>query len=278
MLVLASGDGLFIKISVEKVGANQINTPSIFILPLFFFPVMKFPISFIVLMYLLLTSLLLFACNPSPQNAHSGQLQISQQDLQETFPISSPPQPSPPSPPSSSPNEEQPEPYRPVSSSVFFQENNLVLEHYWPNDAFLKDDESEILAYNEGSSPIQFISPDMVFYIDEQAFNQYSGTWEKFISRQSWDRTEYINIEPDYYKNEPLVLQPGEKGKLHWHYQFPPGLSGKPAVSIKLQILKDGKTTVIDQRLTKEQVFTVPPKQESGHQEEGQPQQTEGGH
>ncbi len=113
-----------------------------------------------------------------------------------------------------------PTPYKPINERIFFEKYNVQFEHYWPNSGSLGSDESEILVYNERSQPVQIISTDMAFVADGILYNQYSGTWEKFPSRTSWDRIEYVNIKPNYYKGEPLILQPNQKGKIHYHYQF----------------------------------------------------------
>ena len=48
---------------------------------------------------------------------------------------------------------------------------------------------------------------------------QFSGTWEKFPSRYSWDRIEYISIPPSPYQGEALLVYPGEKAKIYWHLE-----------------------------------------------------------
>jgi hypothetical protein len=136
--------------------------------------------------------------------------------------------------------------------TVIHQQDGVTLEHYFPNTGSLKSDESEILIYNRGKAAVQITSSDMKFILDGKTYEQYSGTWEKFPSQQSWERIEYVNIHPRYYAQEPLMLQPGEKGKLHWHYQFEQDIQNKPqAVEIDIIYTLGGEKQIIDQRLTK---------------------------
>ncbi|MEK6950960.1 MAG: hypothetical protein AABX13_04530 [Nanoarchaeota archaeon] len=136
--------------------------------------------------------------------------------------------------------------------TVIQQQEGVTFEHYFPNTGSLKSDESEILIYNQGKAAVQITSSDMKFILDGKRYEQYSGTWEKFPRQQSWERMEYVNIHPRYYAQEPLILQPGQKGKLHWHYQFGQDIQNKPqAVEIDIIYTLGGKKQVINQRLTK---------------------------
>ena len=119
--------------------------------------------------------------------------------------------------------------------TVLYQKDGLTFEHYFPNTGSLKSDESEILIYNGKNTAVQIISSDMKFIADGKNYEQYSGTWEKFPSIQSWEKIEYVNIHPRYYQGQPLILELGQKGKLHWHYQFGEAISGKEqAVDIEI--------------------------------------------
>lgn len=111
--------------------------------------------------------------------------------------------------------------------TVIHQQDGLYFVHYFPNTASLKSDESEILLYNLGTQRAQIISSDQQFVVQGKTYEQYSGTWEKFPTYTSWERMQYVNIEPSYYNNEPLILEPGQKGKLHWHYRFEGEIWGK---------------------------------------------------
>jgi hypothetical protein len=108
-----------------------------------------------------------------------------------------------------------------AQSSGFYELNGLTLEYYWPLDerSNLSADETEILAYNEGDSAIEFLATRMTFTESGRIRAQSSGTWEKYPSRFSWDRIEYISIPPSSYNGEPLLVQPGEKARIHWHLE-----------------------------------------------------------
>ncbi|MBS3067772.1 hypothetical protein J4450_03650 [Candidatus Micrarchaeota archaeon] len=161
---------------------------------------------------------------------------------------------------------------------VFLEQDNLVFEHYWPLDEYapnMKDDESEILVYNNANLPVQITSTDMRFIINSNTYDQYSGTWEKFPSRSSWDRIEYINIHPNYYSGEPpLILKPGQKGKIHYHYQFSQDITSNPKQSVKIKITYkiNDKSKNIDLKLDRK---TLPVKYNRDDHSE-QPQGSEG--
>lgn len=127
----------------------------------------------------------------------------------------------------------------PLSPATFYQDGKVIFEHYWPLDPLaphLKADESEMVVYNDGDVNLQITSTDMKFLLDEKSYSQYSGTWEQFSSRTSWERIVYINIDPSHYKNEPLILQPGQKAKIHYDYKFETDIADrKHAVQINLK-------------------------------------------
>lgn len=140
----------------------------------------------------------------------------------------------------------------------FYDKDGIALQHYWPGDGSFSNEETEILLFNEGASDLQVKSYDLVYSVDGKTYPHKSGTWEKFPSEQSWDRMEYINISPQYYKSEPLILTPGQKGKLHWHINFgSQPLDGKQAVSIKLTLFKDGKSVSIEQSFIRDSGIVV---------------------
>ena len=87
---------------------------------------------------------------------------------------------------------------RQAQNPVFYEQNGLTLEYYWPLDdrSNLSADETEILAYNESDEAVEFKTPEMTFMENGTLRAQFSGTWEKFPSRYSWDRIEYIAIPP----------------------------------------------------------------------------------
>lgn len=120
--------------------------------------------------------------------------------------------------------------------AVFHQRDGLTLEYYWPLDTrgFLSADETEILAYNESDETIEFTALDMTFLENGKLLAKISGTWEKFGSRNSWDRIEYIMIPPSSYDDAPLLVYPGEKAKIHWHVD--PIASADSAQSVVLDL------------------------------------------
>ena len=165
------------------------------------------------------------------------------------------------------------------SEYAFYQDGQVIFEHYWPLDPasnHLKADESEILVYNDGTVPVQIISPDMIFFLDGKSYPQYSGTWERFPSRTSWERIEYINIDPEHYHNEPLILQPGQKGKIHYHYKFDTDISTKKhSVHILITSKVNGIEKKIDQTLVRTRALLPSvPTTEAGNQGES----SSGGH
>lgn len=141
----------------------------------------------------------------------------------------------------------------PPSPATFHQDGKVIFEHYWPLDPLaphLKADESEMVVYNDGDVNLQITSTDMKFLLDGKSYSQYSGTWEKFSSRTSWERIEYVNIDPSHYKNEPLILQPGQKAKIHYHYKFETDIADKKhAVQINLKYRLNGIEKNIDRKL-----------------------------
>ena len=149
------------------------------------------------------------------------------------------------------------QPFQQKSTNVFFEQDGVQFEHYWPNSGSLGSDESEVLVYNDRNGAVQIISTDMIFIAGDRQYTQYSGTWEKFPSRTSWDRIEYINIHPNYYKDEPLILQPNQKGKIHYHYQFNEDISQKQqAVKIKIAYKYGEKSENIDTELKRTEYAT----------------------
>lgn len=134
----------------------------------------------------------------------------------------------------------------------FYSKDGVSFQHYWPGDGSFSNEETEILLFNESSTNVEVTSFALVYSVEGRPYPHKSGTWEKFPSKQSWDRIEYLNISPQYYKGEQLLLTPGQKGKLHWHIQFGPNpLDGKQTVKVNLTLIKEGQTTVINETLTR---------------------------
>lgn len=140
----------------------------------------------------------------------------------------------------------------PGRNKPFYSKDGIYLVHSWPGDQHFSNEETEILVLNESGSNIEVRSFDLIYSVEGKTYPHKSGTWEKFPSRESWDRTEYLNIGKSYYQNQPLILSKGEKGKLHWHINFSPSpLDGKQTVKVKLSLLRDGQSIPIDQEFTR---------------------------
>lgn len=152
------------------------------------------------------------------------------------------------------PQEEQNESYGGYGfKKPFYEKDGVSLQHYWPGEGSFSSEETEIIVLNEGNAHVQINSFDMTYAIEDKSYPQKSGTWEKFPSKQSWNKIEYLNISPQYYKSEPLILTPGQKGKLHWHIQFGPNpLDGKQTVTVKLILLKDNETITVDEQFNRD--------------------------
>ena len=136
---------------------------------------------------------------------------------------------------------------------VFYERNGLTLEYYWPLDDLgnLSADETEILAYNESDEAIEFKSPNMSFEENGSPRSQTSGTWEKFPSRYSWDRIEYISIPPSAYRGDALLVHPGEKAKIHWHLERVASKDTDQSVALDLTIKTGEITEIITQTLVR---------------------------
>ena len=144
------------------------------------------------------------------------------------------------------------------SKTPFYNKNGIYLTHSWPGEGNFSDEETEILVFNESSSNLEVKSFDLAYTVENKIYPHKSGTWEKFPSRESWDRIEYINIAPQYYKNELLSLTPGQKGKLHWHIQFgSQPLDGKQTIQLKLTLLKGNETITIDEQFHRDSSTVV---------------------
>ena len=150
--------------------------------------------------------------------------------------------------------------------TILYQQDGVTFEHYFPHTGSLKGDESEILIYNQGNTAVQIMSSDQKFIVAGRTYEQYSGTWEKFPAVQSWERIDYINIHPRYYQTQPLILESGQKGKLHWHYQFAGDIRGKEqAVDIKIAFKVGAQSYTLERRVNREPNTENISSGESGH-------------
>jgi len=142
---------------------------------------------------------------------------------------------------------------RQAQNPIFYKQNGLTLEYYWPLDdrSHLSADETEILAYNESDQAIEFKLPEMTFTENGSPRAQFSGNWEKFPSRYSWDRIEYISIPPSPYRGEPLLVLPGEKAKIHWHLERMSTIDTNQSVTLDLTVTTGGGTETITYTLVR---------------------------
>ena len=148
---------------------------------------------------------------------------------------------------------------QPVTSSTasetneyFYSKDDISLKHTWPGEGNFSNEETEILLFNESSSSIEVKSFNLEYQVEGKTYPHKSGTWEKFPSKTSWEKIEYIMLSPQHYKGEPLILKPGQKGKLHWHMEFgSQPLDGKQIIQLKLTLLKGNETITIDEQFNR---------------------------
>ena len=141
---------------------------------------------------------------------------------------------------------------QPGQNSVFYSQNGLTLEYYWPLDGGLSGDETEILGYNESESSIEFTTTDVTFTESGNVRTKISGTWEKFPSRASWERIEYISIPPSPYQGQSLLAQPGEKAKIHWHLDRITSTETNQSATLDLTVRTGHGTETIKMTLLRE--------------------------
>lgn len=141
----------------------------------------------------------------------------------------------------------------------FYSQDGLYLTHSWPGENNFSNEETEILLFNESDFNVEVKSFDLTYSVEGKTYPHKSGTWEKFPAKDNHERIEYLNISPQYYKGEQLLLTPGQKGKLHWHINFgSQPLDGKQTVKVKLTLIKNGQTLNIDEEFNRNsgQVFS----------------------
>ena len=144
-------------------------------------------------------------------------------------------------------------------SKPFYSKDNLSLPHTWPGEGNFSNEETEILVFNESEDIVEIKSFDLTYSVEDKVYPQKSGTWEKFPSKENWERIEYIIISAQHYKGEQLLIAPNQKGKLHWHINFGSSpIDGNQEVTIKLTLLKNGETISINEQLSRPsgQVFS----------------------
>lgn len=168
-----------------------------------------------------------------------------------------------------------------ATTTTIFEQDGVSFEHFWPLDQLnqnLKADESEIIVHNRGNQAVEFSSVAMDYFIAGAQMPDYSGTWEKFPDDVSWEKIEYLNIGAQYYKGERLALEPGQKGKIHYHYQVQPSQSQNPDQKIKLNLafMIAGKPYKLDQELVRKSPPRQAPEGEAEHNSGGAQQSNQG--
>lgn len=148
-------------------------------------------------------------------------------------------------------------------NAVFYNDSGIVIEHNFPGENNLSSEESEMYVYNESGSEITFTKTSMDYLIDGVAQGGKSGTWELFPDWRSWEMIQYTNIGEQYNDDTPLVVKPGQKAKIHYHYNVGNSsgdhadqsssspVSESQSVQINLAFTQDGKTQTINQTLEK---------------------------
>lgn len=135
----------------------------------------------------------------------------------------------------------------------FYSKDDISLQHYWPGNGSFSNEETEILLFNDSNSNLQVKSFDVTYSVEGKTYPHKSGTWEKFATKEGWERIEHILISPQHYKGEQLLLTPGQKGKLHWHIDFgSKPLDGKQTVQLKLTLLKGNENITIDEQFNRD--------------------------
>lgn len=156
-------------------------------------------------------------------------------------------------------NQQAPQQTNKYINNPFYSKDGISITHTWPGETFFSNEETEVLIFNESDSQVTVKSFDLTYSVEGKTYPHKSGTWEKFARKDSHERIEYINISPKHYQGQPLNLAQSQKGKLHWHINFgSTPLNGKQTVHVKLTLIKDGQTIIIDEQFNREsgQVFS----------------------
>ncbi|MEE8401529.1 MAG: hypothetical protein V3R86_05205 [Candidatus Hydrothermarchaeaceae archaeon] len=102
----------------------------------------------------------------------------------------------------------------------------------------------------------------MKFSVNGNSYPVYSGSWEKYQSARAWERIDYAIISP-YFPKENPVLEPGQKGKLHYHFDFEesPGDTAGQVVQIKINFSYGGISQNVDEEFERStEIKQEPPK------------------
>lgn len=176
--------------------------------------------------------------------------------------LRSTPPPSPAQFPSQEHSEGQPE-ERYGNRTPFYKQDSVSFEYYWPFDLVaphISAEETEILVHNESGRPVAITSVSLEYTLAGRQYIPPSGSWEKFVSRQSWDRTEYRIFSAGAIA-PPFQLAAGEKGKLHYHIQFTEQPSrGKPqSVRVRISFAVGGANRRLDETVSRSEPTAAPP-------------------
>ena len=145
----------------------------------------------------------------------------------------------------------------------FYKKGGVSFEYYWPLDPIapnISAEETEILVHNESGQPVTMTSVALDYYVKGDHYLPPPGSWEKFASRQSWERTEYRIFNAGAIA-PPFQLPPGEKGKLHYHIQFGerPSADKPQSAKINISFTLGGVPHTLDETLTRPAPAAAPP-------------------
>ncbi|MCH8003299.1 MAG: hypothetical protein IH934_01605 [Nanoarchaeota archaeon] len=148
----------------------------------------------------------------------------------------------------------------PISATIFLEEDDILFTHEFPNEGSLKGDESEIFVYNDGQETITILRAKMELFTNNKKSKVNSGGIEKY-SLRAWDVLDKINFGEEF--NGKYTIEPGTKGKMHWHYFT--SESEDQTVNIIIDYEVGSKKVNIDKELIKDTTKKVI--QESGSDE-----------
>ncbi|GEM_PF-2267390 len=141
------------------------------------------------------------------------------------------------------------------SNNLFETQAGVSFDYFWPKDPnspHLSAEETEILVFNETKNPVIISQISFAYFSENSEASIYSGTWERFPSAGSWERVDYVNIGKGDYSN-PLTLNAGEKGKIHYHISLPspPTADKKQSAKIKINFSVSGVNYAVDKVLNR---------------------------
>lgn len=146
----------------------------------------------------------------------------------------------------------------------FHKRDGVSFEYYWPLDPVagqMSEEETEVLVHNESGKPVAITSVGLEYTLAGRRYVPPSGSWEKFASRQSWDRTEYRIFNNSGAIIPPFHLAAGEKGKLHYHIQFAeqPSKAKTQSVGVKVGFAVGGVSYTLEETISRSGPAAAPP-------------------